>query len=139
MLWLALYLPALPLEVFVRGQQAAGAIAVTQRRDGRERIYRCNAPARACGIRADMPLAAALALHGGLRIWPRDAAREEQALQGLAAWAYQFSSQISFDPRCLLLEIGASLRLLGGAQAALARIARELPRLGYRAQACCAL
>ncbi len=47
MLWLALYLPQLPLEVFARGRQQAGALAVVEQSGGRERICRCKASARA--------------------------------------------------------------------------------------------
>ena len=134
MLWLGLYFPDLPLEVYSRGQQTARPLAVTERWDGRERVARCNAAALAGGIRPGLPLAAALALCGDLLVRPRAPERERQALRGLAAWSYQFSPRIAFDPRCLLLEIGASLRLFGGEAPFLARIASELPRLGYRAQ-----
>ncbi len=133
-LWLGLYFPDLPLEVYSRGQQAARPLVVSEPRAGRVCVLRCNAPALACGIRPAMPLAAALALQSDLLVQPRAPGRERQALAGLAAWAYQFSPRIAFDPHCLLLEIGASLRLFGGEARLLARLERELPRLGYRAQ-----
>ena len=110
MLWLALYFPHLPLEVFTRGRQQAGALAIIEKLGGREQVSRCNSAAQAYGIRPGLALPAALALCAGLSIQRRDRASEQQALHGLAAWAYQFSARISFEPSLLLLEVGASLR-----------------------------
>ena len=59
----------------------------------------------------------------------RDRQREQRALHDLAAWAYQFSARLSFEPCLLLLEIGASLRLFGGRNALLTRLQRELGQL----------
>ena len=114
MLWLALYLPQLPLEVFARGRQDAGALAVVESAGGRERVSRCNAAARADGVRPGLALPAALALCTGLAAQRRDRARERRALEGVAAWAHQLSPRISFEPSLLLLEVGASRRLFGG-------------------------
>lgn len=134
MLWLALYFPQLPLEVFARGRQQAGALAVVETDAGRERVSRCNSAARAYGISPGMALPAALALHAGLSVQPRDRTRERRALQALALWAYQFSAQISFEPSSLLLEVGASRRLFGGMAALLAIMQREIVQLGYTVQ-----
>lgn len=138
MFWLGLYFPDLPLEVYSCGQQSARPLVVTEPRAGRECVLRCNGPAVASGIRPAMPLAAALALEAKLLVRARAPQRERQALQGLAAWAYQFSPRLAFEPHGLLLEVGASLRLFGGRARLLARLQRELPRLGYRAQSACA-
>lgn len=134
MLWLGLYFRDLPLEVYARGQQGAQPLLISEYRDGCERVCRCSAPAMLAGIRSGMPLAAALALQANLTVRPRDTRREQQALEGLAHWAYQFSSRIHFELRCLILEVGASLRLFGGLTRLLARLERELPGLGFRAQ-----
>ncbi len=134
MLWLALYLPDLPLEILDRGRQRGGPLAVSQFSEGRERVFRCNPAAAAYGIRVGQSIPAALALAAGLQVAARERERESQALQDLALWAYQFSPRIAFDPLLLLLEIGASLRLFGGRRRLLERIERELPRLGFRAR-----
>jgi protein ImuB len=131
MLWLALYFPHLPLEVFTRGRQQAGALAIIEKLGGREQVSRCTSAAQAYGIRPGLALPAALALCTGLSVQRRDRAREQQALHGLAAWAYQFSARISFEPSLLLLEVGASLRLFGGLPTLLAPLQRELDQLGY--------
>jgi len=134
MLWLGLYLPQLPLEVFVRGRQQAGALAIVEPVGGREQVSRCNAVARACGVQPWLALPTALALCAGLAVQRRDRARERRALEELALWAYQFSARIAFEPSLLLLEVGASLRLFGGLATLLELLQRELGQLGYSVQ-----
>ena len=134
MLWLALYFPQLPLEVFARGRQQAGALAVVEPSGGRERVIRCNAAAQAHGVHPGLSLPAALGLCAGLGVQAREPARERRALDGLALWAYQYSSHIGFEPALLLLEVGASLRLFGGLPILMQDLQRELEQVGYRAQ-----
>jgi protein ImuB len=134
MRWLALYLPQLPLEVFEHGRQQAGPLAVVEGAGGRERICRCNAAALACGVRPGLAVPAALALDAGLALCPRDRRREQVALNDLAAWAYQFSPRIAFEPSALLLEVGASERLFGGRARLLRSIQRECVQLGHAVQ-----
>ena len=64
----------------------------------------------------------------------RDPGRERQALDELAAWAYQFSARIAFEPSLLLLEVGASRRLFGGLPILLQRLRHELEQVGYSAR-----
>jgi protein ImuB len=134
MLWLALYLPQLPLEVFTRGRQQAGALVVVEQSGGRERVCRCNGSAQAYGIRPGLALPAALALCDGLAVTARVPEREQRALDELAAWAYQFSPRIAFEPSLLLLEVGASRRLFGGLPALLDTLQHEITQLGYSVQ-----
>ncbi len=75
-----------------------------------------------------------MALCAGLVVKPREPACERQALEELAAWAYQFSPRIAFEPSLLLLEVGASQRLFGGLSALLSTLRRELGQLGYSMQ-----
>lgn len=131
MLWLGLYFPELPLEVFLRGTTDRSPAAVHAVREGRETVLRCNAAARAGGVHPGLPVPAALALLPRLRLWPRDAERERRAMETLALWAWQFSSRLYREPALLLFEIGASLRLFGGMEALLGRIEAELPALGH--------
>lgn len=133
-LWLALYFPDLPLELFARLQPDDLPLALSQRQDGRDRVVRCNPAAAACGIRIGQPLQAALALDAGLRVCVRDHQAEQAALDELAHWAYQFTSQIVFEPSALLLEVGASLKLFGGLPALLQQVREEAAALGYRLQ-----
>jgi protein ImuB len=65
---------------------------------------------------------------------PRNSGAEQQALQGLAAWAYQFSSQLSlYPPGELLLEVQGSFALFGGRAVLFASIRAGLAELGYSA------
>jgi protein ImuB len=58
---------------------------------------------------------------------------QREALERLAAWAYQWSSRISYTPcePLLWLELGASAALFGGQQALRTRIEAGLSELGY--------
>lgn len=125
MLWLGFYFPRLPLDVFAVEEQVS--LAVTRREKGREVIDRCNEQAQEQGIRTGMPLNTALSLVAGLQVWERDRKHEQQVLEGLAGWAWQYSSRISFDPLLMLLEVGASLKLFGGFPALLERMRQDQP------------
>lgn len=137
MLWLSLFLPQLPLEVFTRGQpvDALPALAVYESGGNRQSIHACSPAARARGIRPGMALGAAMSLDASLRIRARDPAAESQALQALALWAGQFTPAVSLDPPAgVLLEIEPSLRLFGGLDPLRNRIALGLERLGHQAR-----
>jgi protein ImuB len=139
--WLALALPALPLQLARRALDPALARSLTLVIvDGpaqRSRVAFCNGKARAAGIAPGMKLAAAQALAPELVSIEHDAQAEHDALQELACWAYQFSARIvPFSGTVgsgLLIETGASERLFGGRDKLRRRIAAELHRLGYRA------
>lgn len=131
MLWLALYFPALPLEVFARALPAEVPLALSARGGGREVVVRGNAPAQVAGVRVGMPLPAALAVCPGLKVFARDLPREHDALTGLALWTYQFSPMIVIEARALLLEVGASLRLFGGLDGLMERVAEGAAQLAY--------
>ncbi len=132
MLWLCLYLPLLPLEVFVRGgQDRPTAVACKDR--GRERVLVCNASAETLGVRAGMRMSAAYALAPALELRQRNSAREARALGHLAAWSGQFSDFVSLsEPDAVLLEIRGSLRLFGGLEAFLHLVERAAAELGFR-------
>jgi len=60
---------------------------------------------------------------------------EQVSLERLAAWCYQYSSQVCIAPQHngLLLEVAASQRLFGRAAVLASRISTELEHLGYQA------
>src|SRR6266853_90138 len=148
-LWLALCLPALPLQLAARARACAGPLVITDGPRERPLISFCNDLARAAGITPAMKLAAAQALAHTLAVVPRDPGHERDALHELACWAYQFSAQVTIrQPKLLrsygwqatgtsgsglILETGGSERLLGGRSELHRRIQRELEQLGYRA------
>jgi protein ImuB len=140
-LWLALGLPALPLQLTQRRFEPALAhtlaLAVIEGPAQRARVAFCNARARAAGVVPGMKLAAAQALARELIAVEQAPEREHAALQELACWAYQFSAHIvpyeRPDGSGLLIETGASERLFGGRQALRERITGGLEQLGYHA------
>jgi protein ImuB len=138
MRWLAVHLPALPLEVYARALEAEGPMAVSRR--GRvEQVLLCNRRARNAGVRPGMPAGGARALSEGLTVLPRREAAERDALERLAAWCGRFSPEVSLEPpQSLLLETARSLRLFGGAAALLGQVSEGVARLGYRARCCIA-
>jgi protein ImuB len=150
-LWLALCLPALPLQLAARALPAlhcAGPLVITEGPQERPWISFCNEPARTAGIAQTMKLAAAQALAHTLTVVARQPDRERDALHELACWAYQFSARVAIRPPTplhgcggqatgaasgLLLETGGSEQLFGGRAPLHRRIMRGLGELGYRA------
>jgi protein ImuB len=134
MLWLALHLPFLPLEVYARAAPADRPLAVSRR--GRvEEVLLCNRRAWSAGVRPGMPVGGALALAADLVVLPRREAAERDALERLAAWCFRFSSEVGLEPpQGLVLEAGRSLRLFGGAEALREQVSTDVADLGYRAR-----
>ena len=136
--WLAIRFPHLSLDPFTRGQGGRETpIGVSGLIGRRERLIDCNPAALAGGIKPGMPVTAALGILGGLRVVERDSEAEQQALQRLAAWCYQYSNQVCIpgDRSGLFLEAGASERLFGCPESLGKRLEQELGRLGYHARA----
>ena len=135
MLWIALDFPCLPLETFALASAHAEPWAIT---DGAD-VLVCNQPARALGVRPGMRLSAACALSPRLNYRLRDAAAETATLNTLAAWAGQFTPNVSLEsPRALLLDIEGSLRFFGGIRPILQALKRGLDEMGYSATMACA-
>jgi len=136
MLWLAIQLPHLALDLFTRGQQGRTCpIALSDTIERRARVIDCNPAALAGGVTPGMPVSAARVLLDSLQVMSRAPASEQRALQRLAAWCYQYSSQVCIpgDRSGLFLEAAASERLFGRPQQLGQRLQRELSRLGYHA------
>ncbi len=139
MFWLALHFSALPLEIFCRGVAAPEPIAVIDKHGSRTRVIACNEAASASGVRAGMPGAAAQALVTNLIVRVRDSAAEQESLQGLAAWAGNFTPAVSLQPPDgLLIEIGSCLRLHRGFKNLIAQMRSGLNEMGYSASLACA-
>ncbi|UXY15378.1 DNA polymerase Y family protein [Chitiniphilus purpureus] len=132
MLWLALHLPRLALDVFPPPPPAcpdSDAIPAVRPRivvasQGRgERLVLADALAASLGLQPDMKLSAALALVNQLVIHRRNPQAEAAALAQLAGWALRFTPTVVLaEPDTLLLEIGGCLAYFGG----LARLRGEV-------------
>jgi protein ImuB len=92
-----------------------------------------NEAARAAGIREGQAVAAAKALAGDIRVLPRDAQSEQEALQRLAAWAGQFTPMVCVDAQGIVLEVKSCLRLFDGHAKLTAAIKRGVRDLGFHA------
>ena len=135
MLWIALRLPLLPLEIFLRGAPTPEPFAVIEN----HHVLVCDRKAELRGVRARLPVPAALTLAPRLLIKARDAAAETEALLGLAAWAMQFTPSVTLEfPDGLALEVSGSLKLLGGLDSILSRLQIDLAGMGYTAALACA-
>lgn len=151
-LWLAVHLPALPLEC-LRLAATPNASKETSKNtqpveykeielpkviiDGEgatAEVMAVDALAARLGIQPGHGLTAAYALAARLEALPRQPGLERQALQRLARLATQFSPWVSLEPPdALLLEVRGSLRLLGGSRNLLARWRQALAREGLTA------
>ena len=127
-MWIALRLPRLPLEIFLRGSSTPDPFALEERHC----VFACDRKAFARGVRAGMAVSAALALAPRLRVAPRDPATETEALLGVAGWAAQFTPGVALEfPDGVLLEVSGSLKLFGGLESLLERLRRGLEEMGW--------
>ncbi|MGY2275853.1 MULTISPECIES: Y-family DNA polymerase [Pseudomonas] len=134
MRWVCIVFPQLALDgvqrVHPEPDQPLVLLAGTPQRRVLQTV---NDAARALGLRPGQSLTAAHALAKTFATAEYDPAEIERYQQFLAAWAYQFSSQVSlYYPRALLFEIESSLGLFGPWPRFEARLRKELTELGFR-------
>lgn len=135
MLWIALRLPWLPLDVFARGlDPRANTQAFAVVSDGHHpQIITVNAAARTAGIGRGQSVSATLALVPGIVLRDRDIAAERAALGDLATFMLGFTPQACIAAHdALLADLGASLRLFGGLTRLLRLIDDGIAARGYR-------
>ena len=138
MRWLAIHLPALPLDVYTRALEVKVPLAMSQGAKVKQ-ILLCNHPAKERGVHPGQTLGGALALAADLRVLERKPHAERTTLERLAGWCYRFSSEVSLEPpQALVLEAARSLKLFGGAAALLERVTREVSGLGHETRCCLA-
>ena len=113
MLWLALFYPDLPLEVFGSKYANKNHPAVVLETDA---VILCNAAAKEANILLGSTLRTAQSIYEDLIYFRRDRSLEQKSLDRLTSVLYGLSNRISNPSNhMLLLEIGASLRLFGSA------------------------
>lgn len=135
MLWIALYLPELPLQLAQRAQQTTTPSVVSDGPALRPLVRCANNSALQRGVKVDMPIAAARALAGELIVVPRDENAEAQALHNLCCWACQFTPTVVLQEKTgLLLEVQSTLLMHGGLSRLLVRIGKGITELGYHAE-----
>ncbi len=136
--WIAVHLPALPIEVFAATlgpEQAHRPLALL----GKAMLSAVDARAWEAGVRPGQRRATALALEPTLLLGRADDAREQEALRAVACAALQFTPCVAeLPPHTVLLEVAASRRLFGGLQRLAGRLRETLAPLGHRTRWACA-
>ena len=113
MLWLALFLPQLPLQALPwsrPGLDATLPVAVAEQ----HRLLAVNRAARALGAQPGQSAATALSLAPGLQVLPREPEREAAFVEALALALAALTPNLCPLEGGVLLEVCASLRLFGG-------------------------
>jgi protein ImuB len=135
MLWIALYLPDLPLQLAQRASPTPRPCVIADGPALRPLVHCANLAARERGVTQDMPVAAARALAGELLVLPREETSEAQALHNLGCWASQFTPGVVLQTgEGLLLDVGSTLQLHGGLSRLLIRLGQGMKDLGYHAE-----
>ena len=133
MLWVALELPSLPLQIAERAGACSEPLVIAEGPTQRPIVTCANEAARRAGIREGQAVAAARALAVDLRSVPRDLPAERDTLERLAAWAGQFTPMTSVDGQGIVLEVGACLRLFDGHAKLTGAIKRGVREVGFHA------
>jgi protein ImuB len=146
-LWIGLYLPQLPLEVFCPNWSThscsdafsdAPSDAVTVVLE-QERVLAMSPPARMAGVQLGLRRGGVLMLAPDARLLERAPAREAEAVNAVAMALLQYTPLVTqAEESTLLIDIGASLRLFGGIVSLCRRIRANLRTLGFTASLSCA-
>ncbi|WDZ98281.1 DNA polymerase Y family protein [Herbaspirillum sp. WKF16] len=135
-LWIAVHLPLLQLEAFRPNWLAEEAAVVFEH----DRVSAISAPARADGVRDGMRRGGAQLLSPAAHWHERDPLREAALLGEAALALLQYTPQVTLaEEDCVLLEVGASLRLFGGIRALCRKVRVTIARLGLSATLSCAV
>lgn len=117
-MWLALYIPALPLQAFSHTLIESAPVAIFEREGRRPRIVARNQKAARLGISLHCSLAEATALSDTLITLPREPLRETALLTRLAEACSRLTPNVHISESFgLLLDVSASLTLFGGTHA----------------------
>lgn len=134
MLWACITFPRLALDMALRSvPDPAAPLALVDGPASCRSLVAVNGPAARLGLRVGQKLVVARAIHGDFTALPYEAEAVQRCQQWLAGWAYHYSDQVcSVWPQAIVLEVGSSLRLMGGWQALLARLRDELAALQFQ-------
>jgi protein ImuB len=138
MLWIALCLPQLPLDLAYRrwpeplrdSLNKTVPLAVTESK----RIRWVNPCAQDAGVMPGMHESSAHARAADIVFIPRDTASEANAVVEAALWSLHFTPQVNVLANGLLLDVSASLRLFGGHDALVEQLRGGVLELGFTPQ-----
>jgi protein ImuB len=131
--FLAVYLPKLPLEVFRPrwSPEPSHGSAVLEK----DKVIIADGTARTAGIRPGMKRGGVLTLSPETGMYERDPGREEVAQREVGVALMRFSPDVALlDEATVVVEIGASLRLFGGLPALCREAKAVLATLGFTAR-----
>jgi protein ImuB len=129
-LWIALYLPRLPLEVFCP-RWSDDLCSVVLEQDG---VIAMSDLAHACGVRPAMRRGGVMMMAPQSLLHERAPLKEADALNAVAMAMLQFTPLVTEgEEASLLLDVGASLRLFGGIRQLCRRVLDSLHALGFSA------
>jgi protein ImuB len=95
-----------------------------------------NDAAQRLGLRTNMPLADARAMHPGLAVVPADEAADRQTLESIADWCDRYTPLVGLDlPDGLMLDITGCAHLFGGETALGRNLLARLAAQGFHARA----
>jgi len=132
-LWIALELPSLPLQIAERAGASREPLVISEGPEQRPVVVCANEAALAAGVHEGQAVAAAKALAADLRVLPRDPASEKEALQRLAAWASQFTPMSCVDGQGIAIEVESTLRIFEGHAKLSSAVRRGVRKLGFQA------
>jgi protein ImuB len=134
-LWIGLHLSHLPLEVFEPSWSNNGTGVVLEN----EKVLAMSCAARMAGVKRGMRRGGALMLLPEARIYERSMAYEEAALHTVAIAMLKYTPLVTLaEESTILIEIGASLRLFGGASALCKLVRADLRGMGFSGYVSCA-
>lgn len=136
MLWLALHLPRIALDLIAHGSSDNdAAIAIVEGPPQRRSVHAVNAEASQAGVRVGQKLSAAQAICPDLQWRLRRPEHEQEALHQLAACLYRVSAEVSVHaPQGVLIEAAASRKLFGGGVGVVEAVREILGELALSAQ-----
>lgn len=135
MLWIALTLPELSLQIAERGSDASHPLVISSGPDTRPFVFAANQSAQLAGIHRGTTIASARTLANDLRVVQRQAEYEHGAIHNFACWASQFTPNLTLkQDEGLVLEVESTLRLHGGLGALLNKLKMGTDQLGYHVE-----
>ncbi|AWB67037.1 hypothetical protein C2869_11595 [Saccharobesus litoralis] len=132
MLWLYLDFPQIQLDNLLL-EQANQSVAIIIIDASENNIVQLNQTALNAGIKPNMGLATALALHHDLHPLEYNEQLEHQQLKQIAEWLYQYSADIALNsPKGLYLKVDSMLALYGNFANYWQNIQQVLNSLNYQ-------
>ena len=113
-----------------------GPLAVSAKRGNVEALVAVSAAAERLGLRPEMALAPARAMHPELAVVAEDPAGDRRLLESIAEWCQRYTPLVALDaPDGILLDIAGCAHLFGGEQALLADLTERIAHFGFTLRA----